>query len=323
MLSAHAEPLRPCTILAGVIDEHPDDPLHILGRLSLTDLMMVSTVCPEMKKCVDMFLEKTWLSMFRPFLDAPETFLELLDDTGSVVSGSFALWFLLGGALDWEPQDLDIYCPVYGASRLADYLTTYQGYVEETNHDVNMDDDYEMGRRNQLASINLTIHLTSPRGRRIDVVESMTPSALQPIPYTWTTILPNYVSARTLCIPYPYHALYNLGHFVPGPDGTAIPRSEISKYESRGYTLYPFQSGISASVVQAYPNVLDSGCIENPYCPNKVRTFGDAWCLQYTFRETKLERLDKVGCLVPEWRLGGFCGWCEKETHAKVTLVAH
>lgn len=312
------------TILCGVVEEHADDPLRMLGHLSLMNLMMVSTVCPEMKKCVDTFLEKTWLSMFPPFVDSPEAFIEILDTTSSVISGSFALWFLLGGALGWEPQDLDIYCPVYGGNKVVHYLKMFEGYFEESENVEDIEEDYERGRRNQLASINTIIHLTSPRGRRIDIVESTSPSALHPLPHTWTTILPNYVSARTLCVPYPYHVLCNFGSLACENSGSPATREEVAKYEGRGYTMYPFRSGISASVVRAYPSVLrEGGCTENPYCPNMTRTFGDQWCLRYTFKEKRSEGLDGVGCLVPEWRLGGFCGWCEKETSTKVTLVAH
>lgn len=313
------------TILCGIVEDNADDPLRSLGYLSLMNLVVSSTVCPEMKQCVDTFLERTWSATFTPFMDSPEMFLDVLDSTSSVVSGSFALWFLLGGALGWEPDDIDVYCPVYGARGVIDHLKTHEGYSEELGEETSMEQDCERERRNQLASINSITHLIRAKGRRVNVVESTSPSALHPLPHTWTTILPNYVSARTLCIPYPYHVLCNVGSFICDHSGSEMTQAEVAKYAGRGYSISPFRSGITTSVARAYPSVLkkDIGCAENPYCPNRTRTYGDKWCLQYTFKEKRAERLDGVGCLVPEWRLGGFCGWCEKEALMKVKLVAH
>lgn len=285
------------------------------------DLMILSKLCPEVKTIVDRYIEAGFLTVLHTFVLSPTDLLDCMDETGSVVSGSVALWFVLGGSTGWIPNNLDIYCPSYTTCTLVKFLQEQEGYAENAGSQRTDTHDYST-----LPSIDPSIYsitrLVHSKGRRIDIIESLSPSALHPIVSGWTTLLPNYVSARTLCIPYPYHVLARTGCFAQSQENPSYTYQIIEKYVSRGFAMLEYQSGLTPGVARAYPDA-PQDCAQNPYCPHHLRSFGDKWCLQYTFRKGMEGQMDRVECLIPKWRFGGDkCGGCGRNSNREVKLVA-
>lgn len=245
-----------------------------------------------------------------------------MDRHGSVISGSVALWFLLGRPGQWEPHDLDIYCPIDCAKDLLSFLHDVEGYTDNALQDQRRKDYAENARKAVNPSITSVAHLINGQGRRIDIIESSSSCALLPLPYFWTTFLPNYISARKLCLPYPIHTLHGYGCLTHASDIPRITDRAVRKYVARGFRVSEFSEEATKEVIQAYPDILQS-CDNNPYCPNTARSFGDRWCLQYTFQEKPGDAPEVLDAETPVWICGGsMCRSCGGQTGRKVEVVS-
>lgn len=312
------------TILCGLpeLDHDGKDPSKVLRHLSMMDAIIVSTASPEIKRVVDEHFTQAWTTALRMFFPDPEQFMRLMDSTGSIASGSFVLWFLLGGPSDWKADNFDLYCPEYKSGEISRSLATFQGYSQNPPQDEIGGNQSDSAREFTHPSIYSVNHLINASGLRLDIIESSSPSALHPVAFSWTTLLTNYISARTLCIPYPFHVLARVGCLTHASNVQEVFVHAKEKYIKRGFRFIEFKTGATNEVVRAYPSVRNS-CVDNPYCPNNVRTFGDKWCLQYTFQMELGLLMESVGCLIPEWRYGSMCGSCGESSDRQVNLIAH
>ncbi|KAI0359246.1 hypothetical protein OH77DRAFT_1375134, partial [Trametes cingulata] len=163
----------------------------------------------------------------------------VLGAVGAVVSGSTALHILdIQGSARWVPNDLDIYTPLGKAVRLVSYLVKAEYYQYTGCHLSNYHGDF--------GGYTKVFHLEKS-GRKIDVIQSCTASALHPIPYFWSTHVMNYLTADSFCIAYPTFTLSGRGLLNPLPlIKHRYPRertlSVMAKYQDRGYDfrLYPY-----------------------------------------------------------------------------------
>lgn len=320
------------TILGGVID--PETPLKeaFLRQILPKDLIIISAVSGDMQSMVSRHLRQGWEELLAHFVPFPSEFRDVMRSTRSVVSGSVALWFACGGPASWFPDDCDIYTPIGEVSSLLTYLKSHAGYTVEEDRSGDTSrrfDDYGLGDAtypgNQgdvsvVASVLRLVNINT--GKRVDVVESSTVSALQPIPRSWSTLQANYISADNLCVAYPFLTLNRRGCITPiwfTPDGT-IPAA-LEKYRKRGYTVADFSFNVDDHLLSLFPGITQE-CESNPYCPHALRFFGDKWCLQYAFDEDNYFD-DPVDEITIRWRYGGeLCGICHKKTVAEIQAVA-
>lgn len=56
-------------------------------------------------------LNRDYTRLLTPFTPDPDAFRSMLRDTGSIVSGSTALWFFLRMRTAWTPGDMDLVTP--------------------------------------------------------------------------------------------------------------------------------------------------------------------------------------------------------------------
>ncbi|KAI0039791.1 hypothetical protein FA95DRAFT_1450745, partial [Auriscalpium vulgare] len=143
----------------------------------------------------------------RPYFPSPSSFQNCLRHCEAVVSGAFALAFLLQGGSEpvvWTPGELEIYCTVAHAARMLHFLT----------HDCN----YTLLRSpapnssNATNDIDLAFRLTcSTSSLVVDIFCTDSPSPLAPLTRFWGTHLINYISASTISIAYPGATLRFVG----------------------------------------------------------------------------------------------------------------
>lgn len=313
------------TIICDAVDFRNGSTFDILRHVSVRDLVVFSTTSEASKLMVDSFFLHYWEKALRNFVANVTAFRDMLRASRSVVSGSLALWFVSGGAASWSPNDCDIYCPNGEAESISLFLRTHADYVaDEKKPDFfrseirSLYDDSDDPRINP--SINSVLHLRQYAGRSIDIIESSSSSALEPLPRFWSTFLANYVSADTFCVSFPYTTLATRGCLTLGDNVIAPVLRAMEKYKDRGYLITDFTQNITPSIERGYPLIAE-GCDNNPYCPHVWRYFGDKWCLQYSFDEEN-------GTSWPadeqttRWRYGGTkCARCQRSSSFEVVTV--
>ena len=67
--------------------------------------------CRSWHGAVTIELNQSYNASLSPFTTEPATFRDILRRTGSVASGSAALWFMLRMPDSWTPADIDILTP--------------------------------------------------------------------------------------------------------------------------------------------------------------------------------------------------------------------
>ncbi|EIM83155.1 uncharacterized protein STEHIDRAFT_160753 [Stereum hirsutum FP-91666 SS1] len=299
-------------ILAGL----PVNESHyaILDCMSIKDIILMSKISPVTKDIVDEYLQSRWHRHLRRYVKQPHLFRVILRRTRSVISGSSALHFVLPGPKHWTPNDCDVYTPSGKGSHVIKYLCDHEGFETSSTYTTNSGRSAHYGTvKSCIASVTKLTKTGS--NKRIDVIESATSSSIHPLAYFWCTLLPNYISADSICIPFPAHALHGRGC----RNEEAATDELEQKYKFRGFTISSFLSNME-TVVDSYPRIKNN-CAANPYCPHMNRSFGDKWCLQIVFDESLAEG-NAVDTLTPQWRYGGGqCGMCRASTKQEVKLI--
>lgn len=80
--------------------------------------------------------EERLLIMLQVFFVDPLSFMEALDLSGAIISGSFVLAFVLG-VVGWQYGDLDLFVDLAGAEVMLQYLVEEAGYsvvLDVANH---------------------------------------------------------------------------------------------------------------------------------------------------------------------------------------------
>ena len=101
--------------------------LCILQRLTLADLLVFAKVSLIARDLVRHELRARHRRMLRRFVRNPSGLLGLLDQTQSIISGSFALNYAYGQC-PWTATDLDLYVSPQRLEEVLTYLTTVEDY---------------------------------------------------------------------------------------------------------------------------------------------------------------------------------------------------
>ncbi|KAH9853917.1 hypothetical protein C2E23DRAFT_867870 [Lenzites betulinus] len=153
--------------------------------------------------------------------------------TCSVISGSAALHILdIDRTVDWTPSDLDVYTPLYSAAQVISYLCIVEKYEP-------YGDAINPPYPGVTSGFRSVVRLR--RGEQsIDIIQSLTRSALHPIPYFWSTHVMNYVTADSFCVAYPDltlagRALLNPIQLLELEHPSSNIVDKMLKYIDRGY----------------------------------------------------------------------------------------
>ena len=102
---------------------------HMLSRLSLPELHEWAQSSPENYMLVRQELRGRHGRMLSRFLCHPERFMAMLRARESVISGSFALNYLVGDR-GWSCSDLDVYVPYEEFANVCSYMRCVEGYSD-------------------------------------------------------------------------------------------------------------------------------------------------------------------------------------------------
>lgn len=212
---------------------------------STETLVSCAQTCKALRAGVASEFRVRFATILSPFFgDRVPLFKCLLTLHGAVVSGSAALAFFAWPA-PWSPSDLDVY--------VGD--TLYNAFVLDLEHrfPVTLDADMFYQRPGRYTGIKGVRRYITSSGRRIDVIRSVSPSAVSPLLYFWSSVVVNFITPHGAVCGYPNLTLSNEG-IMDGVTPTAKVISARTKYEGRGFSF----TGVDAWRPWEY--TLQDGC---------------------------------------------------------------
>ncbi|KAJ8473933.1 hypothetical protein ONZ51_g7556 [Trametes cubensis] len=293
----------------GMFSLNTDVLFRIAAELDFQSLQTWRMTCRAADEIGAMLLRTRYNGALNRHLADPDGFRSVLRATMSVVSGSTVLHIIdQARSPTWAPNDLDIYAPLDGAGRVASYLIDVEHYTRKAVQEPTYDGVY--------AGFKAVIHL-SKGDLQIDVIQSITTSALYPLPFFWSTHVMNYFTADMFCVVYPTYTFQGRGLLNPAvliskQYPTIRTLQVIGKYQTRGYDfrVYPY----------AWAEGTELDCTSDEGCPRIIRFFGDRYCCVGSL-DTVAQSLMTDGVrgypnrtrMVRWWRGGPACG--DKCTH--------
>ncbi|KAI0057864.1 hypothetical protein BV25DRAFT_1811640 [Artomyces pyxidatus] len=283
----------------------PGDILFLIFAIStLADLSRIRGASTRLRAIVDYYLRSSWNTTLSPYFKHPEAFRNLLRDTRSVISGSTVLHFALRNTpfiAGWSPEDLDVYCPLSTGATVIDRLVEEEGcvLVEIVS---SRDRGRDLFREYHNGAIACVATLSTPSGKKVDVIISARNAPLLPVTYFWSTMITNYISADTISITYPKLTLHGIGLINPMRSSSSRVLKCIRKYQKRGMLLLDFPD--IDDVRHTFYNTTPL------HCPHTMRTFADHGCLRIQFNATVVRPPHAVFPIYnPTWKYGGtHCG---------------
>ncbi|GJE85264.1 hypothetical protein PsYK624_013430 [Phanerochaete sordida] len=229
----------------------------------LETLLALMATCKYTRYIVCEQLRRSWHTFLLPRFDRPDIVIEAMRNTGTVVSGSAALKWLLR-TTQWENGDVDFYCPFDTFPSFVRTLLNLPGVALLANITPdNWDNMYPLrhGFCNYVVLASKTW--------KIDILRSITISPTHPLPYFHSTPVMNFVGADSFCVAYPRLTLRNRAvlrsYALRDKDITAV-----AKYMGRGFDY----RDTAARWLDTHTN--PSLAL---YCSQSERSFGDAACL--------------------------------------------
>jgi hypothetical protein len=235
---------------------------QILSYLSFMDLVRFFQVCKTTRQWKGSKLTMMVHGLLRRYVSNPAELLDRMRQIGSIISGSTALWLVDVLSSLWQPGDLDIYVPQGMARYIVDFLHE-EGYTSNVEH------DFFQNRYLRFSGLKTVTKLRKGE-TTIDVLESSTPSAIQPITTFHVTAVMNYITPDSIVMFYPqltfsrYAARHYATRRIDGP-------SWEPKYENRLY------------FVRGRERIPTS--LQHTLCSALVRRPGDRYCLSLSFHD--------------------------------------
>ncbi|OBZ68215.1 hypothetical protein A0H81_11693 [Grifola frondosa] len=177
----------------------------------------------------------------------------------------------------FSPNDLDIYVNANNAAQLITYLRDDEHYEDRRNESPYHGSPFHAltpTLHYPLSGISCIMRLVRAN-RCIDVIISADDSPLTPLPYFWSTLVMNFVSADFICCAYPIPTLLylcgivNAARVLTTPIGIIKTMQCVQKYASRGYNLVFSPAEWRIAYADATP------CESSPMCPARNQFFGD------------------------------------------------
>ncbi|KIM24307.1 hypothetical protein M408DRAFT_234379 [Serendipita vermifera MAFF 305830] len=199
--------------------------------------------------------------------------------TGSIISGSSALWLICGFPKEWSAGDLDVYCCNGQGHILVNFFQT-QGY-QVVNYRTEATED-ESSSFFDNSGLSAATKLKRDN-REVDILESPTKSAFTPLTCFHSSIVMNYITSSEIVVAYPTFTLRNIGIVQTGTPQRGNQWKE--KYETQR----------AFSIWRHHP--MDTSRV----CPKRLRWIGDGQSLIVAF--------DEPAALAPDqntsWRFNG------------------
>jgi hypothetical protein len=221
-----------------MIRVHPEDLKanfrQIASYLDFVDILSCKSALNSiLNEAIEDLLATFVTSLLHRWTEDPLGLRGIMHENRAVISGSSAVWLLDRFPSQWEPNDLDIYTPFSRARPFIEYFTS-QGYNLFSQSKTKIQNPYNDDEEHRI--IDLATVFKMERGhRRIDILESMTESAVRPISDFHTTLVMNYISAGTIHILYP-RLFFEKKVFLNRAKYTSS-NDYIEKYRKRGFEI--------------------------------------------------------------------------------------
>ena len=200
-------------------------------------------------------LKERMYSLLSPFhFTSVMSLRELMVNTGTVISGSFALAIL--HPQQFDPNDIDFYVLPLGFGAVLKYVAQH-GYII---------DPYEHGTSKYVRQHIVVVRLIHPISQKsINVITGFKDHVVEIITQFHSTLVMNYLAWFGLVVLYPEWTLNKAGLIVTD---TLTSEQCFTKYIGRGYTLH--------RDVHTLTHPLEvHRCGEDPYCAATMRSLHD------------------------------------------------
>ncbi|KAJ3559056.1 hypothetical protein NM688_g574 [Phlebia brevispora] len=258
--------------------------------------------------------------MLTTYFADTNAFMATLRSLGAVISGSFALDYILGKEHTLQ-SDLDIYVPFTNFEAMKTYLKEVEGYNEDAHLARRRAEIARALAERREAAIERMIdnspeYVSVPletgivqvaalnKGNcKVDIIQNQSASSLYAITRFWSTLQMNYICASGYCCAYPQTTFRLEGVVSPHvmlnnmtPHDFVYPL--VEKYERRGYD-FRFN----------WYEPEQAGCRENHehmFCPSRRRSFDDgvSYCGTFGSEDEPPAFNDTRGAFVSEWKVG-------------------
>lgn len=268
----------------------------ILSYLPLQDLQAMSLVSPGSPVVVGHLRGRVTRLLAALGLD-PIQILDIMRETGAIISGSFALEIVNPGSC--TPRDLNLYCGLGKGERVGALLGALQGIeFVPAPVEVNLSERRRfetLDLNNGVLRIRRFLHRMSSTS--ITLTESISRSALAPIFFFHNTVLMNCVTGHEVICFYPqltrdYVGLQNLRSVR---SGTHDPEW-VQRWDCLGYSV------ASNCGEQHQDHVYWSAQPSHGSCHHEYRNTSDALSARVAFTYDAPISDDSVPVLC--WRLG-------------------
>lgn len=203
------------------------------------------------------------------FVPDPNALRSLMRRTGSIISGSAAL-YIVQPSTSWFPRDIDLYVTFDNFHRVVEALQQEQGAIIVDPAQLHAPYD-------GVAGICGVVRMRTARGC-VEVIRSSSDSVLFPVTHFWTTLVMNVVTADFVCIAYPELTLRGRG-LAAYRVFSAEEVDALAKYVYRG-----FEFRVRVGQWTDMEEFRLSECF--PWmCTGCTRFFGDGGCLMVPFDE--------------------------------------
>ncbi|KAK7685967.1 hypothetical protein QCA50_010777 [Cerrena zonata] len=245
---------------------------------------------------------------FRAFTPDPPAFRKMMLDTGAVISGSTALYFLLRQPLGWKPDDVDIIAAGAAYEILLAFILTLPGAVVLSD---TFDDKREEGQgpyddAYPYAGLKRLVRVSTAMAR-FDVIHSSGSVPSNAITHYWGSHVMNAITADSVLCAYPTLTLAYKAMQIRA----AVGGDPVTKYRKRGFEVFARGHSTANLAHTHYDSVT---------CASRDRYFGDDATLIVPIRqpshsaERTVHKREQNGSTyqVSAWRLGGpACGTAE------------
>nr|VWO95833.1 N/A [Ganoderma boninense] len=218
---------------------------HVLQRCNTTTLTRCAASCQSFQYLVAAELRRRYFTTLRWFFsNRAEDFDHLLTTHRGIISGSTALAFL-AWTDSWDPGDMDIYVPEGSYTEFVAAL--------ELSQLASLDHAFHLQPRSAYTGIKCVRRYVAPTGKHLDVIQSSTANAMNPLLYFWTSVVCNILSPHGAICGFPSYTLNDraLVEDIPSSDKLTLARG---KYEARGYEFTRVDSWGPSSDVDSNGN---------------------------------------------------------------------
>ncbi|KAG2739183.1 hypothetical protein P692DRAFT_20756458 [Suillus brevipes Sb2] len=205
----------------------------IFDILPLPDLASFSKTRLQNQLGITDYVANRRNNLFKKYIADIPIFIQLLEFTGSVVSGSTALNLFMPKSQEFATHDIDLYATEKYEHVVVEYLKREEGYT--VAHKISSNRGYD-------SSAIAKIYKLENGEKHMDIIITHWTCAIAPILQFHSTVVMNYITANSIVSMYSGWTCQRKGFIHPRlyMEGKTNPRTvdALMKYTGRSFKLY-------------------------------------------------------------------------------------